>query len=252
VHVVVHEYIHSYQYFASDGESNRLPAWFIEGMADYLAYDAVSRLGVVRTRDVHDFHAWAVSLTPELPALRRLEESDEFYNEYGPTYSLAYLAIEELLGDRDPAELDRLLRLVGSGERWDDAFTEIFDQDVERFYRSFEETRESLIAPTDSPEPFEYVAPKQLESRVSIVSTSEPIEVGGQLTVIARAEAGAICRARIRGKETGEAVSGSTFADASGRVFWLLTIPEDVGPGPATVTASCGAERARVEINISA
>jgi hypothetical protein len=96
------------------------------------------------------------------------------------------------------------------------------------------------------------VAPKKLESRVSIVSASDPVEVGGQITVLGRAEAGAICRARIRGKESGEAVSGSTFADASGRIFWLLTIPEAVGPGPATVTASCGGERSRVDIEVTA
>lgn len=252
VHVVVHEYIHSYQYFVSDGEYNALPSWFIEGMADYLAYDAVAQIGLVSDQDVRDFHTWAVNVTAALPPLEELEERDAFYNEYGPVYSLGYLAIEELLGDRDPEELDRFLRRVARGVDWQEAFTDIFDMDIDEFYRAFDEVREELIAPNRAPEPFTYVRPTKRESVVAIDSTSSPIALGGQLTVLAHTEAGAVCRVRVRGKETGESVGASTFADGSGQVFWLVTVPVAVGEGAATVTANCGGGLTRVVIEIDA
>jgi hypothetical protein len=45
-------------------------------------------------------------------------------------------------------------------------------------------------------------------------------------------------------------VNRGSVADAGGLVFWLVTIPAELPPGPATVTVSCGGERSTATIEI--
>ena len=54
VHVIVHEYLHAWQDAAMRSGESDLPAWLIEGSAEYLSYDAVARLGLVDPRAVRD------------------------------------------------------------------------------------------------------------------------------------------------------------------------------------------------------
>src|SRR5687767_14384791 len=72
VHVVVHEYIHAWQHQSLGEDEHALPAWFIEGMAEYLSYDAISRRGLVRPQAVRDYHAWSVQSAPDLAGLEEL------------------------------------------------------------------------------------------------------------------------------------------------------------------------------------
>ncbi|MFL5759785.1 MAG: collagenase [Thermomicrobiales bacterium] len=251
VHVVVHEYIHAYQHAMLHGGEDALPVWFLEGMAEYLSYDAVAQLGIVRSRDVHDFHSWAVASNPNLPALDDLEKADAFYSEYGPVYSLAYLAFDHMLDGRSPGDLDRFFKATRSSHDWRDAYERIFGQDIATFYRSFADARDGLVAPISEPDTFAPVIPEEIKSGVSIDSTTSPLAVGEQLTVLAQADAGAICQLRLSGQTSGKSLNRTTFADASGHLFWLVTIPSSMGPGAAAMTASCGGKRSSTEIEIT-
>ena len=248
VQVVVHEYIHAYQYYHSRTRYQYLPSWLVEGMAEYLAYDAVIERGLVSAGDVHDVNAWAVSLSPDLPALDDLEDPYDFYAEPG-AYSLGHLAVAHLMEGREPADLDRLMKEMRSGQGWKTVFADVFGITEKEFYRSFAKARTALTAPDEVPAAFHYVVPERIEGSVALEDAVTTATLGEQLTILGETEAAAVCRLQIRG-ESGESVAARTFADATGRVFWLITLPEELGAGPATLTAGCGGERERLEIEI--
>ena len=250
IHVVVHEYIHAYQYYHSRTRYDYLPAWMIEGMAEYLGFDAVIRRGLVDADDVHAYNAWAVGYLGDIPPLQEMQADESFYPVYG-AYNLGYLAVAHLMEGREPKELDRLLKGMRSGNGWKTVFADVFGITVAEFYESFAAEREALELPAEIPVPFAYIEPARVEGAISINVSSESVAIGNQLTMLGETEAGAMCRLRLRSRETKADVEGATFADASGRMFWLLTVPEEIGAGPATLTASCGGERASLAIEIS-
>jgi hypothetical protein len=250
IHVVVHEYIHAWQDAAMRSGENALPAWLIEGSAEYLSYEAVGRLGLVDPRAVRDYHAWAVQSASHLSALEDLEARTAFYGERGPVYSLGYLAIDTLLADGSPDQLVGFARRVRLGQDWRDAFAAEFGQDLTSFYRRFATYRSDLIAPARMPDPFAAVYPVELKSPVSIDTAPAEIAAGDQLLVLGDSQPGAICQFSLDTAESASTISGSTFADASGRLFWLVTVPDEVASGSADITANCGAENAHVPVEI--
>jgi hypothetical protein len=251
VHVIVHEYIHVYQYVMLDSDQEAIPTWLIEGTAEYLSYDAIAQLGLVSARDVHDYHAWAVAAYPGMTSLDDLEGADAFYAEYGPAYSLAYLAIDTLMSERSPAGIDRLFKAIQVSGDWRSAFEEVFGLDITEFYRSFAEARNDLIAPVNQPKPFAAVVPGDIESPVFIYAASSPVGMGEQMVVHARAEAGANCQLRVPDPDSDESVDRTTFADASGHLFWLVTIPSTMEEGPVDIAVTCGGDPNTVEIDIT-
>lgn len=250
VHVVVHEYIHSWQREQFGDGAETVPTWLIEGMAEYLGYDAVIDEGLVREQEVIDFHAWSLLDSPEIDPLDELEARDAFYGEFGPVYSLAYVAVARLLEDGSIEEIERFQALVESGVPWEEAFAEAFGQAVDDFYAEVEDARDEVIAPREAPEPFAGTGPKQTESRVIFSEVPEMAALDEQVTVLARTEPDAICTARLRSAESGERLSRTTFADGAGRVFWLITIPPDFGEGPADLLVSCGDDGSSREVTI--
>lgn len=250
VHVVVHEYLHAWQDTAMRSGENALPAWLIEGSAEYLSYNAVARLGLIDPRAVRDYHAWAIRSASHLSALPDLEERTAFYGERGPVYSLGYLAIDHLLAHGSPDQLVGFARRVRLGQDWRDAFAAEFGQDIDAFYQSFAAYRSDLIAPTRIPDPFAAVYPFETKSPVSIDTAPSEIAVGDQLLVLGDTQPGAICQLSLVTANSASTISGSTFADASGHLFWLITVPDEVASGPADITADCGAEDVHVPVEI--
>jgi hypothetical protein len=251
LHVVVHEYIHAWQHQSLGADGPTLPAWFIEGMAEYLSYDAISRQGLVRPQAVRDYHAWSVQSARDLAGLEELADRSAFYTEHGPVYSLAYLAIARLLGDESPDLLDKFIDRIRLGQKSESAFNSVFGQDLQSFYRSFAIYRRDFISPVRVPEPFISVLPIAVEGTVRIVSAPDSAAPGEQLLVLGRSEAGAICRFTLADSGASENAAGSTFADASGQFFWLVTVPPTIRSGPVDVTADCGGEQITVEIEIT-
>ena len=251
VHVVVHEFVHAYQHDRLQGAESALPAWFIEGMAEYLSYDAVADLGLVRPGAVRDYHAWAVASAPELADLKALHGQDAFYSEHGPVYSLAYLAIADLMADRPVSSLVRFFNRIRLGQEWRAAFKLEFDRDIDAFYAAFSEALRDLVSPVRIPEPFTRAFPRDLDAGVFIDSDVENIAAGQQLLLLGRSGAGAICQFSLTGAQAGPDLSGSSFADGSGRVFWLITIPLPTAIGPAELSTDCGGEPVTVEIEIT-
>lgn len=252
VHVVVHEYVHSWQRATIGRDGDVVPLWLMEGTAEFLSYDAVARGGLVRPQEVLDAMTWSVLDAPGMAALDELETRAAFYGESGPAYSLAYLAVAALVDDGGPAAIDRFFTAVGTGMTWQAAFVSTFDQDVDSFYQSFARARNDLIAPRDMPEPFVRVQPKRTESPIALSALPGSVAADEQITVIGKSEPGATCTLRLRSDESGERLTRTTFADGAGRLFWLITIPPEFGLGPASLSANCGGSGARGDFTVSA
>ena len=251
VRVVVHEYIHAWQHQSLGDDEDTLPAWFIEGMAEYLSYDAISRLDLVAPQAVRDYHAWSVQSVPDLAGLDELADHAAFYSERGPVYSLAYLAIARLLGDESPDLLVQFVDRIRFGQNLESALNGVFGQDLDSFYRSFATYRNDLISPVRVPESFVGTFPIEVEGTVTIDSAPDTAMAGEQILVRGQSEAGAICQFQLADNQSSVDAAGSTFADASGQFFWLVTVPPTIETGPVGVTAGCGGEQITVEIEIT-
>jgi hypothetical protein len=251
IRVVVHEYIHSFQHDVLGDGLYALPAWFIEGMAEYLSYEAVAQLGLLDEQVIADFHAWAITSAGALPTLQRLETGDAFYHEIGPTYSLAYLALDVLMEGRDPQNLVALLDKIESGQTWRSAFRNTFGQSVSNFYASFAAEREDLIAPVRAPLEFAPTLPIRLNGAAGIDSAPRTARPGEQILVRGHSEAGAICRFELDPAGPAGDLAATTFADATGRFFWLVTLPTAIEIGEARITAQCGAEPRNIDLEIT-
>ena len=242
VHVVAHEYIHSWQRATAGQEGETAPLWLIEGSAEYLAYDAVTRAGLVRGREVIDTQAWYVLDAPKMASLDQLEDRDAYYGEAGPVYSLAFLAVTQLAKEDGPSGISRFFEAMGAGDSWQEAFSTAFGQDVDDFYAAFEDTRADLIAPRDLPDSFLPIRPVHTESPIHLAPLPETAATDEQVAVIGESEPGATCTMRLRSAESGERLTRTTYADGAGRLFWLVTIPPEFGPGKVRLSANCGGE----------
>jgi hypothetical protein len=251
VETVVHEYIHVYQFAKLEDQKDIPPTWFIEGMAEYLAFDAVVKQGLVSANDVRDFETGLVAQYPELSPLEEFEDRGAFYSEPGPVYSLAYMAIAEMMNGHSPSDLDRLLEQVESSHNWRGSFLTVFGQGIGRFYQSFAETREDLPPLIFLPKPFTLLTPQFFESPIHITTVMGPFEEGEQMTVLGSSDASAVCRIRLLNKQSGQDISQTTYADGSGHLFWLITIPDTFGEGIGIITAACGGEPQHVAIDIT-
>ena len=250
VHVVAHEYIHAWQHALLGDAINEVPAWIIEGMAEYLAYDAIAQLGLVGPATVHDFHAWSVKSSAALSGLSDLEDGSAFYAEHGPVNSLAFLAIEQLLPDASPDALVQFLKQIRLGHSWQSAFCSTFGQTTEQFYQEMETAQESLIAPVRVPLQFAQVFPIATDSDITIGRMAGSAIAGAQILVKGQSDKGAICQFQLSDSGSSPDAVGTTFADASGQLFWLVTVPTTIEPGPARIEAGCGGDDVTIELEI--
>lgn len=249
---VIHEFIHIYQGDMLGNGEDASPMWFIEGMAEYLAYDAIARLGVVDEGEVENYQAWAVLRGGyDVVPLEDIEEIGDFQSAEGPVYSLAYLAVSRLVGDLPSKSLEDYLTRVDDGADWRDAFPDAFGVELDEFYDEFDAwVAGELDAPRRIPTAFREVAPAPREAPVTILSATDEIAPGEQALVLAETERGSECRFVLRDEDGQRLATLETFADRTGTVFWLVTIPESSPEGQSEVMVDCGDKRDRVKLRI--
>ena len=249
---VIHEYVHIYQFDALGDSEESAPMWLIEGMAEYLGFDAMERLGVVDHDAIVDYQAWAVLASGyEVERLQDIESVWDYQSAEGPVYSLSYLAVSRLLGDLPSPGLKRYIEDVQDGATWQEAFPDAFGMEADEFYDDFEQwVEDDLLAPRRIPTSFREIYPVEQQSPVTILSSSEEIQPGDQAIVLAETERGSACRFTLRDENGERMATMDTFADRSGVVFWLVTIPEDSLAGQSEVLVDCGDQRDRVKLQI--
>ncbi len=252
VHVVVHEYIHVYQRDTLGASEGASPAWLIEGLAEFLSYDAVARVGLVTSRAVQDFHAWALANGPSLAQLSSFESLRAYQTAEGPIYNLSYLAVLFLIADHGTDPIGRYFAAVAAGADWRSAFASAFKMDVASFYAAFEQWRQAIVAPANPPKPFRAIAESAEPAAVTIESVPDAAAAGDQITLLAQTTPGTRCKFRLQTADRRPALTHRTMADATGLAFWLVTIPDLALPGPALITVGCGAGPSAAVIAIEA
>jgi hypothetical protein len=251
VHVVVHELVHVWQWERRGGDSSRSPLWLDEGIADYLGYRAVIEAGLVSAEDVVAHHERSLILGPPLPELPALEPRQRFQSQPAVAYNLAYLAVADLIEGRSLQRIRRYYERLAAGDDWQDAFRRSFRQDPDAFYAAFEARRSELQRPPERPAPFRSAAPVSIAAEVTIEAIAPEIGRGEQLILVAGSEAGARCILTVTTSEGERLLRQRTFADATGLVFWLWSVPPGADPGEATARVRCGDEPARALLVIT-
>ncbi len=239
VHVVIHEYMHVVQQELA-GERSDIPLWIEEGVAEYVGFQAVIDAGLVSAEDVETYNAAQVTFGPVLPPLADVERPRDFQSQPANVYGLSYIAIKQLVGDR-PSSINRYYERLAAGVNWRAAFQSAFRINPSDFYQEFEASRGNIEA-FDIPSSF--IPPDELEypAAVSLDTAPDSIDRGDQLLLLAASDAGVRCTLTVSTRAGRELLSQPTYADTTGLLFWLWTVPEDARRAAVTAAVSCGAD----------
>lgn len=138
---MAHEYVHLYQIgrgCARAGRAAEELKWFLEGEAEWLAFQAMRESGSLRRdQDVKEYLAFPLAeILPRVEPLRAYEHAE------GAEMIYAYfnLAIDVLMEDRDRSTLDDYCVRVGAGQSTSEAFEDAFGVPLDDFYAEFETT----------------------------------------------------------------------------------------------------------------
>jgi hypothetical protein len=249
VHVVVHEYMHVVQEELA-GDRTDAPLWIDEGVAEYVGFQAVIEAGLVSADDVEAYNAANVVYGPDLPPLSEVELPQAFQSQPSNVYGLAYLAIKQLVGDR-PTSITRYYQRLGDDVGWRAAFQSAFRINPSDFYDGFEASRPDIQAPFDTPAPFVPAGEFASPAAVSLAAAPDSIARGDQLRLVASSDAGVRCTLIISTRAGRELLSQPTFADTTGLVFWLWTVPADARRAAVTAAVSCGADPVTTPLTIT-
>ncbi len=144
----IHEYTHIWQFHLGCLGSRRLGNWLSEGMAEFVAFEAMIESGEMRRVDVMDHMLFSARVTGQLD--RALPDfAKGAIRDIGiwPGH-IGFLALHRLA----PSASDGILSLrtfcedVGQGASVPEAFEAAFGVSLEDFYADFEQYREELNA----------------------------------------------------------------------------------------------------------
>lgn len=167
VQLVAHELAHLCQQDLARNRENQLPAWMVEGHADWVAFQVLDLLGL-QTYDASRadiVRAVTASVTPvehfpDLDALADHAAWNQSVRSVPATYGQAFLAIEYLIARSSRAAL---VKFMGSAveadnpeERWVEAFSMPYRQFADDFrahLRSLGRPPSGAAAPEAAPKP---------------------------------------------------------------------------------------------------
>jgi hypothetical protein len=247
--VVVHEYIHAYQFEIAGGQTDRSAAWFNEGVAEYLSVTAMAQLQISSKADFEELYLYLLERFPISFSLQQLESYDFFQAQPPETYQLSYFAAAFLFDQlkNDPRDVSLYYERLNAGERFDAAFDQAFGLSVEAFYQQFDTWLRSQGPAKSFPEDFLLPSTAVAGSLVRIFKAPKMIVSTNQYLFTAKAVPGATCRLRIVIEDT-VILDRSVGTNGEGELFWLVTIPEGAEPGIGMASVSCGSLRDRSEI----
>jgi hypothetical protein len=251
---VVHEYVHAYHGWASNGENSRSPAWFEEGMAEYLSAAAMARLQVSDLTTIEELYSYLLFRSPHSAPLEQLVSPIAFQAQGASVYQLSYFAIAHLFSfaGADMGAAVAYYSSLRSGSTFEDAFQAAFGISIHQFYQEFERVRESFDNVTVIPNDFKILESPQSPSPIFLTDTPSLLVGGYQILVVAETAPASVCRLIVVLDGAAESLTNrKTMANGSGEMFWLLTVPQNVRPGIATITVACGTPHDQIEVLVA-
>ena len=236
--VVVHEYVHVVQHqLLKDGGAS-VPAWMIEGSAEYFAGDALVRDGLIGRSTVDDEELWLLGQGPGLGPLTDYESITAYQQESAAVYGLAYLGIKSLVGQRGAKSVSTFFVLAGASNDWESAFRIAFGEEPADFYASFESERAGFLLPANPPLAYSDIDGQELEAPIRNLDIPATIAPGDQLIVTAQSEPNARCIFYLTG--TSLDLVRETTVDGSGHFVVLASIPAETSTQQAEYSIDCG------------
>jgi hypothetical protein len=151
-----HEYMHMWQEYAGCFTWRRTfreqaPAWVIEGMAEYLSWQAIDKSGVY---DLSAARLSELQYQDYFPGLKSLEDDGAFYGS-SVAYPAGYAAIDYLVQITELMRINDFCGLIKNGRYWRTAFEETFGISVSDFYIQFDRAIDNdSIVPTPESDSF--------------------------------------------------------------------------------------------------
>jgi hypothetical protein len=137
-----HEYVHLWQHALGGNACMLTPRWLAEGMAESLAYRALTSGGLVDAAALDRFARRQLT-SGRYVTLRSLEV--DWPADANP-FAVGYLAVDRLLAQGGLLALRDWCGHVGAASDWRAAFHAAFGESVDSFYTRFEEYRAAFVA----------------------------------------------------------------------------------------------------------
>jgi hypothetical protein len=152
--IVIHETFHALQFEMGwlGGSNPTGPDWILEGSAELMGYSGIVAKGLMsaataRGCQVKEMTDFAVRNPPGLPALSQLESHQQWQTTIGPTYTRAYLGMDQLTAGPTLSSLKKLGDAIGAGTAWQTAFQTAFGQSISAFYAQYPAYESGLAVP---------------------------------------------------------------------------------------------------------
>jgi len=248
IQTLVHELFHVYQNVMTEESSAIVPLWFTEGVAEAVGYLAAAQLGVTDQNEFYEMAGYSLS---EFPAPEPLTELRSGGSMSADDYPLAYIAIQYLLGSKglSVGALGDVYRELATGASFEQAFQNVFGESLDQFAADFERWRPTFAQVTELPDDFWPIHGNPRPATIVLRSVPAGAAREQQIVVVGKTEPLAACEATLLLGQNG--LQRSTYANGEGEVFWLMTIPADAPPGPATLELSCGAAPVSTTLSIT-
>lgn len=242
--VIVHEYTHFYQYLLLQEHNFDTPAWFDEGMAEFLSVIAMSEWGVIERSDFETYWATLLTLAPVDESLADLESWPVYQAAEGAVYPLSYFAVAALFPDTtDLSPIERVYTLIGAGQTFETAFTLAFGFTPAEHYARVETNLGAPPASSDIPSDILVYQP--IERITSFTPGEMPRSLDSDVQVLIKGTAmpASVCTLSLVDVATQSSLlDRTTFADGTGDVYWFMTVPKDSAGGLVSLDMACGGE----------
>lgn len=126
-YLIAHELFHNFQWDIGDSKAFLIPAWFMEGAADYAAFNFLAARGDFEYED---------QLLYSKAQMSKARLGD-FVTVHQSEYALAFVAVDFLLRDRGMKALAAFYARLPTME-WRDSFHATFGLSVDSFIDEFE------------------------------------------------------------------------------------------------------------------
>ena len=186
--------------------------------------------------DQDDIYGLTSYLLTAYPVTGGLEQFAPYGSLTTEAYPLSYIAVQYLLGRSglSVSALGDFYRAVANGSSIDGAFVSAFGIPLAGSYVAFDAWRASLQTASDFPRDFLAAPTGSIGRRPQTGCTCRRRSTGEvELIVVVTTTPGANCWLDLQ--FTTGTIERDTFANGEGEAFWLVTIPDDVPVGPATL-----------------
>ena len=144
VETLVHELFHVYQNLMIESAVEPELAWFAEGTADAVGFQAIFPLGVTDQDEVYNLMSYMLT---EYPVATPLSQLEGFAAMEADAYPVAYMAVQYLLGSRglSVSAIGEVYDGLAARKTFAESFETAFGVSLPDFYAEFEAWRPGIV-----------------------------------------------------------------------------------------------------------